>query len=76
MFCLSCSVLCVWDAKFRHRFSNEMACSQTCEACSTSNTNANGDAINAAKLESRGFFFNDIQLRKENERSRFFSSRV
>ena len=75
MFCCSCSALCVWEAKFKHRFSNEMACGQTCEACSTSNANASGDAINAAKPESRGFFFNAIQSRKENERSRFFSNR-
>ena len=56
MFCSSCSVLCVCDAKFKHRFSNEMTCGQTCEACSTSNANANananGNAINAAKPES------------------------
>ena len=50
MFCSSCSVLFVYDAKFKHRFSNELACSQRCEVCSTSN--ANGNAINAAKPES------------------------
>ena len=74
MFCSSCSVVFVCDAKFKHRFSNEMACGQTCEACSTSNVNASGNAINVAKPESRGFFFNAIQLCKENERSRFFSN--
>ena len=67
MFCSSCSVLCVCDAKFKHRFSNEMACGQTCEACFASIANANGNAINAAKPESGGFFFNGIQSCRKND---------